>query len=58
MTRPAPEMDAHDCVKPLGRQRGDALQEPVDDALGGIGLAAPFLADNGNVGIKRGAIRL
>jgi len=30
------------------------LQQALDDALGGEGLAAPLLAENGNVGIERG----
>jgi hypothetical protein len=28
------------------------LQEPFNDAFGGIGLAAPFLTENGDIGVK------
>jgi hypothetical protein len=30
------------------------VQETFNDALGGEGLAPAFLAENGNVGVKRG----
>jgi hypothetical protein len=30
------------------------LQEPLDKSLGDIGLAPALLAENGNVGVKRG----